>query len=63
MSKIIKYMSNKSRNVIFSKSKNPTPKITQDLGGGDWGPKSCVIFDVDFFDFEKMTFLDLFDMY
>ena len=26
-------------------------------------PKSCVIFGVGFFDFEKMTFLDFFDMY
>ena len=26
-------MSNKFRNVIFSKSKNPTSRITQDLGG------------------------------
>jgi len=37
MSKIIKYMSKISRNVIFSKSKNPTSKINQDLGGGYWG--------------------------
>ena len=27
-------MSKISRNVIFSKSKNPTPRITQDWGGG-----------------------------
>ena len=33
----IKYMSKKSRNVIFSKSKNPTPRITQDWGGVWWG--------------------------
>ena len=33
MSKIIQYMSANSRNVIFSKSKNPTSKITQNLGG------------------------------
>ena len=26
-------------------------------------PKSCVILDVGFVDVEKMTFLDLFDMY
>ena len=26
-------------------------------------PKSCVIFDVGFFDFEKMMFLEIFDMY
>ena len=31
MSRNIKYMSNKSRNVIFSKYKNPTSKILQDL--------------------------------
>ena len=50
MSKTIQYMSNRSRNVSFSKSKNPTPKIIQDLGvrggggGGElgyWGGKGC----------------------
>ena len=34
MTKTTKYMSKTSRNVIFSKSKNPTPRITQDWGGG-----------------------------
>ena len=29
----------------------------------DSPPKSCVIFDVGFVDFEKMTFLEFFDMY
>ena len=34
MSKVIQYMSKNSRNAIFLKSKNPTSRITQDLGGG-----------------------------
>ena len=33
MTKSTKYMSKISRNAIFSKSKNPTPRITQDWGG------------------------------
>ena len=39
MTKTTKRMSKKSRNVIFSKSKIPTPRITQDWGGGGghWG--------------------------
>ena len=28
---------NKIQERHFSKSKNPTSRITQDLGGGDWG--------------------------
>ena len=34
---MIRYMSKKSRNVIFSKSEIPTPRITQDWGGGGIG--------------------------
>ena len=52
MLKTIKYMSKENRNVIFSKYKNPTSKIIQDLDAeknvdasrfGTGKPKSCNI--------------------